>query len=194
MPGWGNTGEFCISSGAQSPNACTCLSCVQPPPWCRLRDLNDEINKLIREKGHWERRIVELGGPDYSLTRQKVTDADGKEVAAASGKGSGYRYFGAAKNLPGVKELFEKTGPRKLRRTRFDMHKAVDADYYGFRDEDDGILVKVEAEAEAKIQKRVRAVILSLWKEVCDHLQSWMSKSTILVILFMMCWAACMDQ
>ena len=32
----------------------------------RIRDLNDEINKLIREKGHWERRIVELGGPDYS--------------------------------------------------------------------------------------------------------------------------------
>lgn len=32
----------------------------------RIRDMNDEINKLIREKGHWERRIVELGGPDYS--------------------------------------------------------------------------------------------------------------------------------
>jgi pre-mRNA-splicing factor ISY1 len=121
----------------------------------RLRDLNDEINKLIREKGHWERRIVELGGPDYSLTRQKVTDSDGKEVSAASGKGAGYRYFGAAKNLPGVKELFEKAAPRKLRRTRFDMHKAVDADYYGFRDEDDGILVKVEAEAERTIKKRV---------------------------------------
>jgi hypothetical protein len=26
----------------------------------RLRDLNDEINKLLRERGHWERRIVEL--------------------------------------------------------------------------------------------------------------------------------------
>ncbi|KAF9612055.1 hypothetical protein IFM89_037974 [Coptis chinensis] len=27
----------------------------------RLRDLNDEINKLIGEKGHWERRIIDLG-------------------------------------------------------------------------------------------------------------------------------------
>ncbi|KAI3505542.1 hypothetical protein L1887_27674 [Cichorium endivia] len=27
----------------------------------RLRNLNDEINKLIREKGYWEWRIVELG-------------------------------------------------------------------------------------------------------------------------------------
>ena len=29
--------------------------------------MNDEINKLMREKGHWERRIVELSGPDYSV-------------------------------------------------------------------------------------------------------------------------------
>lgn len=59
---------------------------------CRLRDLNDEINKLIREKGHWEKRIVELGGPDYALTRAKITDSEGHEVlGGASGKGSGYR-------------------------------------------------------------------------------------------------------
>ena len=38
-------------------------------PTCRIRDLNDEINKLIREKGHWEVRIVELGGPDYARVR-----------------------------------------------------------------------------------------------------------------------------
>ena len=59
---------------------------------CRLRDLNDEINKLLREKGHWERRIVELGGPDYALTRAAVTDSEGREVlGGATGKGSGYR-------------------------------------------------------------------------------------------------------
>jgi len=33
----------------------------------KLRDLNDEINKLLREKGHWEERILELGGPDYKV-------------------------------------------------------------------------------------------------------------------------------
>ncbi|KAG8007223.1 Pre-mRNA-splicing factor ISY1-like protein, partial [Nibea albiflora] len=32
----------------------------------KIRDLNDEINKLLREKGHWEVRIKELGGPDYA--------------------------------------------------------------------------------------------------------------------------------
>ena len=34
----------------------------------KLRDVNDEINKLLREKGHWEDRIKELGGPDYRVT------------------------------------------------------------------------------------------------------------------------------
>lgn len=51
----------------------------------RIRDLNDEINKLIREKGHWERRIVELGGPDYSRAAPKVTDSKGQEVAELTG-------------------------------------------------------------------------------------------------------------
>lgn len=37
----------------------------------RLRDLNDEINKLLREKGHWEDRIMELGGPDYRVCHLK---------------------------------------------------------------------------------------------------------------------------
>ena len=30
----------------------------------RIRDINDAINKLIREKGHWQRRIRDLGGED----------------------------------------------------------------------------------------------------------------------------------
>lgn len=37
----------------------------------RIRDLNDEINKLLREKGHWEVRIKELGGPDYGVSKQR---------------------------------------------------------------------------------------------------------------------------
>ncbi|CAD7697029.1 unnamed protein product [Ostreobium quekettii] len=121
----------------------------------RIRDLNDEINKLIREKGHWERRIVELGGPNYAKGAPKITDSEGREVA--EGKGPGYRYFGAAKNLPGVKELFEKEPPRKVRRTRHDMYRRIDADYFGFRDEEDGVLVKVEAIAEKEMRQKAIA-------------------------------------
>ena len=82
----------------------------------RLRDLNDEINKLIREKSHWEARILELGGPNYARTAPRVTDSEGNEIVDC--RGAGYRYFGAAKLLPGVRELFEKPAQPKRRRSR----------------------------------------------------------------------------
>lgn len=116
----------------------------------RLRDLNDEINKLIREKSHWERRIVELGGPNYARHSAKMTDLDGNivDVPNPSGRGPGYRYFGAAKKLPGVRELFEKPPELRKRRTRYDIYKRINAAYYGYRDDEDGILERVEAPGE----------------------------------------------
>lgn len=121
----------------------------------RLRDLNDEINKLIREKSHWERRIIELGGPNYSRHSAKMTDLDGNivDVPNPSGRGPGYRYFGAAKKLPGVRELFDKPPELRKRRTRYDIYKRIDAAYYGYRDEEDGILERLEAPAEAAMRR-----------------------------------------
>eukprot|EP00249_Psilotum_nudum_P015328 c25266_g1_i1 orf=698-1324(-) len=120
----------------------------------RLRDLNDEINKLMREKGHWEARILELGGPNYAKLGPKITDSEGKEVDIASGRGPGYRYFGAAKQLPGVRELFEKPPELKRRRSRYEMYKRIDADYYGYRDDEDGILEKLEKIAEEDMRSK----------------------------------------
>ncbi|XP_031557979.1 pre-mRNA-splicing factor ISY1 homolog [Actinia tenebrosa] len=110
----------------------------------RIRDLNDEINKLLREKRHWEDRIKELGGPDYGKIGPKMLDHEGKEVPG----NRGYKYFGAAKDLPGVRELFEQEPPKAPRKTRAELYKDVDADYYGYRDEDDGVLVPIEQEVE----------------------------------------------
>lgn len=62
--------------------------------------------------------------------------------------GRGYRYYGAAKKLPGVKELFSRAAPERAKRTRFEMMKGIDADYYGYRDDDDGVLAELEAAAE----------------------------------------------
>ncbi|KAK3512573.1 hypothetical protein QTP70_017225 [Hemibagrus guttatus] len=110
----------------------------------KIRDLNDEINKLLREKGHWEVRIKELGGPDYARIGPKMLDHEGKEVPG----NRGYKYFGAAKDLPGVRELFEKEPVAPLRKTRGELMKDIDAEYYGYRDEDDGVLVPLEQEYE----------------------------------------------
>ena len=43
----------------------------------------------------------------------------------------------------------------QLRRTRHDMFKRINADYYGLRDDEDGVLERVEAEAERNIRRRV---------------------------------------
>ena len=42
----------------------------------RLRELNDEINKSFREKKHWERQILKLGGRNYSQSAPRQYDAD----------------------------------------------------------------------------------------------------------------------
>lgn len=123
----------------------------------KIRDINDKINKLLRERKSWERQIKALGGPDYELTAAKVVDHDGKKALSAGH--DGYFYFGAAKDLPGVRELFEKREPEVEKKTRGDLNKLVDAEYYGFKDEDDGLLVKLEAEKE----KQVRAEAIREW-------------------------------
>ena len=129
----------------------------------RLRELNDEINKLLRVKYHWEKRIVELGGPNYLKESPPAGGGTGlqdAEVARATGKHRDYRYFGAAKLLPGVKELFEAPPAKKARKNRGDLQRSIDADYYGFRDEDDGELLRLEAEAE----DRARDQLVEQWE------------------------------
>ena len=58
------------------------------------------------------------------------------------------RYFGKAAELPGVKELFEAEPQEPVKKTRRELHRLVDVDYYGFRDEDDGALLEYEATFE----------------------------------------------
>jgi len=40
------------------------------------------------------------------------------------------------------------TAPKPPRKTRAELMKDIDADYYGYRDEDDGRLLPLEKEAE----------------------------------------------
>jgi len=118
----------------------------------RIRDLNDHINKLLREKKHWEDRIKELGGKHYK-GGARMLDREGKEVPG----NKGYKYFGAAKDLPGVRELFESDAPANTKRTRAELMRDVDAHYYGFRDDDDGKLVPMELAAEKEAIARLIA-------------------------------------
>lgn len=116
----------------------------------QIRDLNDEINKLMREKHMWEVQIRNLGGPNYMRGGGKVYDEQGREVP---GGGKGYRYFGRAKELPGVKELFEAARKNdkddKPLESNKDIKKIVDAAYYGYgANEENDELLRYEAEKE----------------------------------------------
>lgn len=55
----------------------------------QIRDLNDEINKLMREKHMWEVQIRGLGGPNYMRGGGRVVDEEGREI---EGAGRGYRF------------------------------------------------------------------------------------------------------
>lgn len=50
----------------------------------------------------------------------------------------------------GVRELFEQEPPPPPRKTRGELMKDIDADYYGYRDDDDGVLLPIEVREERK--------------------------------------------
>jgi len=112
-----------------------------------VRDLNDEINKIMREKRHWENQIVALGGANYRRNVAMLDD-DGKEVPGTKG----YKYFGRAKDLPGVRELFQSRKKEEEEENQALAHykKFMNQGpaYYGDLDEADGKLLTYEREAE----------------------------------------------
>lgn len=115
-----------------------------------VRDLNDEINKLLREKHHWENQIISLGGANYKRAAGKMLDGQGKEVPGVRG----YKYFGRAKELPGVKELFASAAADTAELESHKTYKPqkfmnMSPDYYGDADETDEKFLELEREAEA---------------------------------------------
>ena len=152
-----------------------------------IRDLNDSINKLIREKYHWNRRIKELGGKDYNKEERKamaqaasqeqgggmiegVSLLDNDQQHGLSLKGSGgYRYFGAAKDLPGVRELFARHAAKTTKRKRGDVYKYITPDYYGLRDEEDGVLLELEHDLAVGGQRKLRECRDEYAKDVIER-------------------------
>jgi pre-mRNA-splicing factor ISY1 len=130
----------------------------------QIRDLNDEINKLMREKWAWEMQIRNLGGPNYMRGSGRVYDDEGREIP---GGGKGYRYFGRARELPGVKEMFENAARRSKGPAEEEgagagrggdiATRKVDANYFGYGlDEEDGTLLAYEKQKEKEAIEHLR--------------------------------------
>lgn len=85
-----------------------------------------------------------------NISKQNIGPRIDKDAAEVPG-GKGYKYFGRAKDLPGVQELFEKArataGAEDESKFRNERLRDMDADYFGYRDEDDGILLPEEEKA-----------------------------------------------
>ncbi|KAI3382191.1 hypothetical protein SNEBB_002814 [Seison nebaliae] len=115
----------------------------------KIRDLNDEINQLLQEKYRWELQIVFLGGPDYSKLTPNVIDNDGQEISGTRG----YKYFGEAKNLPGVKDLLmNNVATRRKKKSRMQIQQSIGINYYGALDEEDGVIVPIEKKREEELR------------------------------------------
>ncbi|KAG2160219.1 Isy1-like splicing factor [Suillus bovinus] len=114
-----------------------------------VRDVNDEINKLMREKRHWENQIIALGGANYRRNVAMLDD-DGKEVPGTKG----YKYFGRAKDLPGVRELFQSKKQEQEEENQalsfYSKFMNQGPAYFGDLDEANGKLLEHEREAEEK--------------------------------------------
>ena len=114
----------------------------------RIREMNDDINKLFREKGHWEDRIKELGGADYKKLAPKTVDAEGYEIPNSGG----YKYWGAAKDLPGVRELFNVEAPTAPRKNIVEMYRGISIDYYQWDNLEDQIFTEETEQEEQRLK------------------------------------------
>ena len=132
-----------------------------------IRDLNDEINSLFEEKAQWEAKIKKLGGADYKKFEPKTLDAEGYEVPQAGG----YRYFGAAKNLPGVAELFVNKPKEKAKKSYLDMYKGINLEYYGLDDMDKENEDELENNKK-EIEKEEKMMESMLYLEYLDKINN----------------------
>ena len=117
----------------------------------KARELNNKINKLLTTKYRWERRIIQLNGPDY--------------IRASNARNRGDRnkpqFFGVAKNLPEAKAA-EKglvaPSRRKREKTLTELRTRLTDSYYGVnteKGERGTLLLQAENTAEKEWQSRI---------------------------------------
>jgi pre-mRNA-splicing factor ISY1 len=137
----------------------------------KIRELNDEINRTTRTLHHWNLRVRELGGPDHR-SQKHALDVEGKVLPGAGGGGGAYKYYGAAKDLPGVREKFAEHaalsgssgsgkasgGSSIVKRSIGELYRRITPEYYGFGEEEDARLLAKEKARERELQQTAVAI------------------------------------
>lgn len=130
-------------------------------PEYQIRDLNDAINRLMREKHEWEVQIRDLGGINYLYNKAKLFEDEGEQISDIDD----YRYYGRARELPGVKELFEADMsfiPERQRKQEMQKRR-LDAWYFGYIPPAQESLLE---DFEAKIEEQQHKHLENLGDEV----------------------------
>ncbi|GJW73013.1 pre-mRNA-splicing factor ISY1 [Tanacetum coccineum] len=81
-------------------------------------------------------------------------------------------------NIFTVKGLFENPSELRKHRSRYDIYKRIEASYYGYRDDEDGVLEKVERGAE----ERMRAESVE-----CQNHQNYLNSRFLLASFLLPC-------
>lgn len=100
-------------------------------------------------------------------------DDNGDEIVGSGG----YKYFGATRDLPGVKELFENQHignkfvfvyfilvSHTTRKSKYELNKCVDVDYYGYRKTND-LKIDYEAETEFELKGDIKIVKIKYYRK-----------------------------
>ena len=102
-----------------------------------LRELNDSLNKLFKEKRAWEYHIKSLGGNDYINFGKDLSNTGvvGSYIDESGKLVTGYRYFGRAKDLSDVKPLLQSSQQTKTTKPTKKLRDQLPNSYYGYFDE-----------------------------------------------------------
>ena len=141
-----------------------------------IRQRNDKINELLREKEDWEQRIIELGGPDYQRlepSKELIT----KDIPQKNG----YRYFGKARELMGVQHLLQAQKEFEDLQNQVEDIPIMPVEYYLSEDEK-----KLAVEMELNSLKSLDTTqgnLFGIYPQDVHHLQSLPDNSAIEQVL-----------
>ena len=141
----------------------------------RLRELNDALNQLFKEKRSWEYHIKNLGGNDYIHNTKDMINS-GVNVA-------GWRYFGRAKELPDVKTMIEEKKRQNKRGNggeSKDLDKRLDDYYYG-KQKDSKQLLEFELRRSRELKNSEENVTKVSLKDLPDAEQfaQWIATKNV---------------
>ena len=101
---------------------------------------------LWKKNRRWEDRIRKLGGPDY----RKMDKIDPDE----------YQYYGVAKDLPKVREMFGKEKPVDFGKSYEALTKKVGYEYFKEEEDNEELL-----EEEKRVEEEIRRKIKEEWEK-----------------------------